>query len=87
MHKEWIFDEMVNNIRLTWKLVCMLRINRTCNLTVRFIKYEFNNNLLGGVILLRVTLNVTWTQLLYIYSLAPENFLYHNYQKVNWEYT
>ena len=30
---------------------------------VEFSKYEFYNKLLGGVILFRVTLGVTWTQL------------------------
>ena len=53
-------DEMVNNIRLVWKLTCMLRIYRKCNPKVRFPKYKFNNKLLGDVILLRFTLNVTW---------------------------
>ena len=48
-------DEMVNNIRLTWKLACMLKTYRTYNPTVRFPKYEFNNKLLGGVTLLRIT--------------------------------
>ena len=52
-------NEMVNNIRLVWKLACMLRIYRTCNPTIRFLKYEFNNKLLGSVTLLRVTLGVT----------------------------
>jgi len=28
---------------------------------VEFLKYEFNNKLLGGVILLKVTKSVTWT--------------------------
>ena len=51
--------EMVNNIQLTWKLACMLRTYRTYNPIVRFPKYEFNNKLLGGVILLRVILDVT----------------------------
>ena len=45
----------------------MLRIYRTCNLKVRFLKHEFNNNLLGDVILLKITLSITKTQLLYIY--------------------
>ena len=45
----------------------MLRIYRTYNSTVGFLKYEFNNKLLGDVILLRVTLSVTWTHLIYIY--------------------
>ena len=38
---------------------------------VRFSKYEFNNKLLDGVILLRVTSGVTWTQphiYIYIYK-------------------
>ena len=52
-------DEMVNNIRLTWKLACMLKTYRTYNSTIGFSKYEFNNKLLGDVILLRVTPNVT----------------------------
>jgi len=38
----------------------MLRTYRTSNLTVRFLKYEFNNKLLSSVILLRITLDVTW---------------------------
>ena len=37
----------------------MLRTYRTCNSTVGFSKYKFYNKLLGGVILLRVTLGVT----------------------------
>ena len=40
----------------------MLRTYRTCNSTVGFSKYKFYNKLLGGVILLRVTPGVTWTQ-------------------------
>ena len=51
----------VNNIRLAWKLTCMLSTYKTCNLIVEFLKYEFNNKLLSGVILLRITLGVTWT--------------------------
>ena len=53
---------MVNYIRLAWKLACMLKIYRTCNPTVGFSKYEFNNKLLGGVTFFRITLSVTWTQ-------------------------
>ena len=34
---------------------------------MKFSKYEFNNKLLDGVILLRVTLGVTWNQPIYIY--------------------
>ena len=58
---------MVNNIQLTWKLAWLLRAYRTCNSTVGFSKYEFYNKLLDGIILLRVTPSVTWTQLIYIY--------------------
>ena len=52
-------DWMINNIQLTSKLAWMLRTYKTCNSTVRFSKYEFYNKLLSGVILLRVTLGVT----------------------------
>ena len=45
----------------------MLKTYRTCNSTVGFSKYEFYNKLLSGVILLWVTLGVTWTQPIYIY--------------------
>ena len=48
-------DRMINYIRLA----CILRTYRTCNSTVRFSKYEFNNKLLGNITLLKVTLNVT----------------------------
>ena len=48
-------DQMINNIRLTWKLACMLRTYKTCDPMVRFSKCEFNNKLLGGVTLLRAT--------------------------------
>ena len=53
-------DQMVNNIWLIWKLVCILRTYRTYNSTMEFSKYEFYNKLMGGVTLLRVTLGVTW---------------------------
>ena len=52
-------DHKVNNIWLVWKLACMLSTYRTYNSMVRFLKYEFNNKLLGGVTLFRVTLGVT----------------------------
>ena len=47
---------------MDWKLAYMLVTYRTCNSIVEFSKYEFNNNLLGDVILVRVILYVTWTQ-------------------------
>ena len=37
----------------------MLRTYKTCNPTVQFLKYEFNSKLLNGVILLRITSDVT----------------------------
>ena len=46
---------MVNYIWLAWKLACMLRTYITCNSTVGFSKYEFNNKLLCGVILIKAT--------------------------------
>ena len=58
---------MVNNIQLTWKLAWLLRAYKKCNSTVRFSKYEFHNKLLGGVILFRIILGVTWSQP-YIYG-------------------
>ena len=54
MHKIWFIDQMVNYIRLAWKLVCMLRSYRTCNPTIGFSKYEFNNKLLGSVTFFKV---------------------------------
>ena len=47
---------------MTWKLAYLLEPYRTCNQTVEFSKYEFNNKLLGDVTFFRVTLGVTWTQ-------------------------
>ena len=43
-------------------MACMLRPYRTCNPTVGFSKYEFNNKLLGGVTFFRVMFGVTRTQ-------------------------
>ena len=37
----------------------MLKTYRICNSTVGFSKYEFNNKLLSGVALLRITSSVT----------------------------
>ena len=54
--------QMVNYIWLAWQLACMLRPYRTCNPTVGFSKYKFNNKLLIGVIFFRATSSVTWTQ-------------------------
>ena len=54
--------QMVNYIRLAWKLACMLRLYRTCNPTVGFSKYKFNNKLLSGVTFFRVTSTITKTQ-------------------------
>ena len=54
-------DQMVIYTQLAWKLACLLRTDRTCNLTIVFSKYEFNNKLLDGVIFFSVTSGVTWT--------------------------
>ena len=45
----------------------MLKTYKTYNSTIGFSKYEFYYKLLDGVILLRVTPGVTWTQPIYIY--------------------
>ena len=58
-------DQMINNIRLTWKLACMLRTYKTCDPMVRFSKCEFNNKLLGGVILLRAQLSFFFNFFIY----------------------
>ena len=53
---------MVNNIPLTWKLVCILKTYRTCNPMVEFLKYEFNNKLLSFVKFFKVKSGVIWTK-------------------------
>ena len=59
---------MINNNWLAWILVCISRTYRTCNPTVKILKYEFNNKLLNGITLLRITPSVTWIQpYIYIY--------------------
>ena len=45
---------------MAWKLACILRTYKIRNSTVGFSKYEFNNKLLSGVTLLKITLSVTW---------------------------
>ena len=47
---------------MAWKLACILRTYRKCNPMVGFSKYEFNNKLLGGVTLFKVTSGETRTQ-------------------------
>ena len=48
----------------------MLIICRTYNPMVQFLKYEFNNKLLGDITLFRVKQSVTWTQPIYIYIIS-----------------
>ena len=62
MYKRWVNRSNGKLHLIGMKLACMLRTYRTCNLTVGFSKYEFNNKLLGGVTLFRVTSGVTRTQ-------------------------
>ena len=57
-----LLNQIVNLIWLAWKLACMLILYRTCNPTIGFPKYEFNNKLLGSVTFFRITLGVIWTQ-------------------------
>ena len=67
------------NIQFTWKFAWMLRTYRTCNSTIGFSKYEFYNKLLGGVTLLIITPNVTWTQPIYIYIYTHTHTHIHTY--------
>ena len=60
--KDEFIDQIVNYIRLTWKLAFTLGPYRTCNPTVGFSKYEFNNKLLDDVTFFRITSGVTWSQ-------------------------
>ena len=53
---------MVNYTWLAWKLACMLKVNRKCDPTVGFSKYELNKKLLVGITFFRVTSSITWTQ-------------------------
>ena len=46
-------------------LACMLRTYRTCNSTVEFSKYEFNNKLLT---------NPSLDYIIFVYSLCLQNF-------------
>ena len=45
---------------MAWILVCMLRTYKTFNPTMKILKYEFNNELLDDIILLRVISCVIW---------------------------
>ena len=65
-------NRMINNVQLTWKLARMLRAYRTYNLTIEFSKYEFYNNLLGGITFSNVKLYI------YIYNLTHYEQLFHN---------
>ena len=55
-HKRRVYGSISKYYLIDIKLAYMLR---TYNLTVRFSKYEFNNNLLNDIILPKVTLGVT----------------------------
>ena len=54
-------QQLYNQMKINhlFKLTCILWTYRSCNSTVGFSKYEFNNKLLDGVMLLRVTSCVT----------------------------
>ena len=43
MHKRWDYGSDGKLHLIGMNLACMLRIYRTCNSTVGFSKYEFNN--------------------------------------------
>ena len=64
MYKRWVYRSNGKlypfGIEIA-KLACMLKTYRTYSLMVGFLKYEFNNKLLGGITFFRVTSSVTWT--------------------------
>ena len=73
MNKRLVYGSNGKLHLVVWNLACILRTYRTCNSNVGFSKYEFNNKLLSGVTLFRVTPGVTWTQpyiYIYIYNLG-----------------
>ena len=72
-----LMDRMVNKIQLTWKLAWMLWTYRIYNSMVGFSKYEFYYKLLDGITLLRVTLDVIWTQPMCVYIYI---YIYNTYK-------
>ena len=61
MHKRWVYRSNGKLNLNSIKLACMLRQYRTCNPTVRFPKFKFNNKLLDSVTFFRVMSGVTQT--------------------------
>ena len=61
MHKRWVYRSNGKLHPIGMKIACMLRTYRTCNPTVRFSKYEFNNKLLDDVTFFKITIGVIWT--------------------------
>ena len=57
-----IKDEFKDQVVNYTQLACILKTYRTCNPTIGFSEYEFNNKLLISVTFFRVTSGVTWTQ-------------------------
>ena len=77
---------MVNYIRLSWKLACMLKPYKTCNPMVGFAKYKFNNKLLDGVTFFRVTMNIIhlWVNFflsLFDFFVIKKNIITSNYNR------
>ena len=77
---------MVNYIRLSWKLACMLKPYKTCNPTVGFAKYKFNNKLLDGVTFFRITMNIIhlWVNFflsLFDFFVIKKNIITSNYNR------
>ena len=62
MHKIWVYRSNGKLHPIGMKIGIMLRLYRTCNLTVGFSKYKFSNKLLGSVILFRIMSGVTRTK-------------------------
>ena len=55
MYKRLVYGSNDKLHLIDMNLACMFRTYKTCNSTVGFSKYEFNNKLLSGITLFRVT--------------------------------
>ena len=76
MHRRWVYRS--NNKLLP--IVIKIGMHGTCNPTVGFSKYVFNNKLLGGVTFFRVTsreleLNSIFLNSMWILTNLPLNYI------------
>ena len=62
MYKRWVFRSNGKQHPIDMKIGMDVKNIYKCIPIVGLSKYEFNNKLLGGVTVFRVTWGVTWTQ-------------------------